>query len=144
MAKKRKAPPPAPQCVKQSAVLQEILDDLHSPDEVCRAEAVRKLCPCRTAFDVPVQRYIAAMRDDPSSSVRHEVHHVLDEDSRWGKKLEMRRLRGEMEKEPDEGDSLGPFSLGWRSKRKPLRRRLHYPQRRDLHHLLGDRSRSTG
>ncbi|MBW3623889.1 MAG: hypothetical protein KY468_10830 [Armatimonadetes bacterium] len=116
--------------------MQEILDDLRSPDEVARAEAVRRLCPCRTAWDVPVQRYIAAMQDDPSSSVRHEVHHVLDEDSSWGKKLEQRRLKAAADENVLDISDPESRSMGWYKKRKPMRKRWHYPQRRDLGRLI--------
>lgn len=121
MAKKQFPQPPGGQSVKQSAVLQQILCDLESPDAGTRAEAVRQLCPCRTAFDVPVQRYVAAMQDDPSPSVRHEVHHVLDEDSGWGRRLEMRRAKAALEASLEADDSPGEYSIGWRS-RKPRNR----------------------
>src|SRR5215212_3137836 len=86
-------------CVRQAAELGRILNDLQSPDAGTRAEAVRTLCPCRTQWDVPVQRYVSEMMNDPSSSVRHEAHHVLDEDSGWGKRLAARRLHAELKAE---------------------------------------------
>lgn len=133
MAKlKNKPRPPGGRSVRQSAVLQEILDELQSPVEHVRAEAVRRLCPCRTAWDVPVQRYLSAMRDDPSPSVRHEVHHVLDEDSRWGRKLEQKRLQALQETVGLEVSDPGSGSLAWFRKRKPRRKRWHYQQKRPL------------
>ena len=120
MAKKLFRPPLGEPPVRQSAELNRILCDLQSADAGTRAEAVRTLCPCRTAWDVPVQRYVAAMRDDPSPSVRHEVHHVLDEDSGWGKRLESRRMKDELDSE--ECDGVEP------SVRSIARRRLPRPR----------------
>jgi hypothetical protein len=105
--------------VRQSTALGEILNDLQSPDGGTRAAAVRLLCPCRTAWDVPVQRYIAAMRDDPCSSVRHEVHHVLDEDSRWGKKLSARRVKEDLDADDRDADDPGRYSIGMRRRPRP-------------------------
>jgi hypothetical protein len=138
MAKLKHKPPQSPggKAVRQSAVLGEILDELHSPEEFVRAEAVRKLCPCRTAWDVPVQRYLAEMRDDPSSTVRHEIHHVFDEDSSWGKKLEQKQFQASLRECTHEAADPGSQSLGWYKKRKPLRKRISYPQNRSLQHLL--------
>jgi hypothetical protein len=119
MAKKRFPQKPGGPAVRQSAALGRILGELQSPDPGTRAEAVRLLCPCRTAWDVPVQRYVAAMRDDPSSTVRHEVHHVLDEDSGWGRRLEMRRLCREPEACAVDGAAPGPHSLAWRRRKRP-------------------------
>jgi len=107
--------------VRQSTALGQILNDLQSPHEGTRADAVRLLCPCRTKWDVPVQRYIAAMRDDPSPTVRHEVHHVLDEDSNWGKRLETRRAQAELANGAADGEFPGSHSLAWKH-RKPRNR----------------------
>jgi hypothetical protein len=118
--------------VRQSTALGQILDDLQSPDAGTRADAVRLLCPCRTKWDVPVQRYIAAMRDDPSSTVRHEVHHVLDEDSNWGKRLAARRAAAELADSAADGaadgELPGPYSLGWRRRKPRNRGRGRTPQ----------------
>ena len=119
MAKKRFPQSPGGPAVRQSAELGRILADLQSPDEGARAEAVRLLCPCRTAWDVPVQRYVAALRDDPSPTVRHEVHHVLDEDSGWGRRLETRRVRKDIEVGAVNGSVPGPHSLAWRRRKRP-------------------------
>jgi hypothetical protein len=122
MAKKPFSQPPGGPTVKQSAILQQILCALESPDAGTRAAAVRELCPCRTAFDVPVQRYIAAMQDDPSPTVRHEVHHVLDEDSGWGRRLQQRRVKAAIEATEANDDDPGPYSIAWRRPRKPRNR----------------------
>jgi hypothetical protein len=119
MAKKLRPSSPGGAGVRQSTALGQILCDLQSSDAGTRAEAVRHLCPCRTAWDVPVQRYIAAMRDDPSPTVRHEVHHVLDEDSDWGQKLAARRAKRDLETADPDSDLPGPFSLGWRRRPRP-------------------------
>jgi hypothetical protein len=110
---------PGGPAVRQGAVLQEILNDLQSPEGEVRAAAVRQLCPCRTAWDIPVQRYIAAMQDDPSSSVRHEVQHVLHEDSHWGKKLQFRRVKADLEAEEEDASEPGPHSIGFRRRPRP-------------------------
>ena len=106
-------------CVRQGAELERILTDLESDCEGTRAEAVRMLCPCRTQWDVPVQRYLAAMQDDPSTTVRHEVHHVLDEDSDWGKRMEAKRMRKALKREEMNGAEPGPYSLAWRRRSRP-------------------------
>lgn len=126
MAKRPLPRPTGGPTVRQMAALQCILDDLKSPDPGTRAEAVRQLCPCRTAWDVPVQRYVAALRDDPSPTVRHEVHHVLDEDSGWGRRLEMRRARVGLTDGIDLDAFPGPYSIGWRN-RKPRNRHRRRP-----------------
>jgi hypothetical protein len=119
MARKRWAQEPGGPAVRQCAELERILNDLQSPDDGTRAAAVRLLCPCRTSWDVPVQRYVSAMMDDPSSSVRHEAHHVLDEDSGWGKRLATRRMKAALEQESANGAAPGPHSLAWRRRPRP-------------------------
>ena len=119
MARKQFPQPPGGPAVRQSAELQQILCELDSPDAGTRAAAVRQLCPCRTAWDVPVQRYVAAMMDDPSPSVRHEAHHVLDEDSGWGKRLAGRRMISDLNAAPGIGSEPGPHSLAWRRRARP-------------------------
>jgi len=119
MARKQFPQPPGGAAVRQSAALQQILCELQSPDAGTRAAAVRELCPCRTAWDVPVQRYVAAMMNDPSRSVRHEAHHVLDEDSGWGKRLAARRLTADLKDAPVNGAVPGPHRLAWRRRQRP-------------------------
>ncbi len=53
--------------------------DLDSPDEHVRAEAVRKLCPCRTRLHWTLERYVLSMLHDPSPVVRLAAHLVLSE-----------------------------------------------------------------
>ncbi len=123
MAKKQFPRPPGGPAVRQGALLQQILCDLQSPDAGTRAEAVRTLCPCRTAWDVPVQRYVVEMMNDPSPSVRHEAHHVLDEDSGWGKRIAAKRLHAALKAEPEEGDGMpSPHSIAWRRQRRPMKK----------------------
>jgi hypothetical protein len=119
MPRKKFPQPPGGTAARQSAALQQLLCELASPDAGTRAAAVRELCPCRTAWDVPVQRYVAAMMDDPSPSVRHEAHHVLDEDSGWGKRLAARRLIADLKGSPTNGEEPGPHSLAWRRRNRP-------------------------
>src|SRR5437867_3858692 len=122
MAKTRIEPTKGGPCVRQAAELERILCDLQSPDAGTRASAVRMLCPCRTQWDVPVQRYVVEMMEDPSPSVRHEAHHVLDEDSGWGKRIAAKRLRAALKAEDanGHGDAPGPHSLAWRRQRRPM------------------------
>src|SRR5262245_20513804 len=119
MAKRQFPQAPGGPAVKQSAALQQILCELQSEDAGTRAAAVRELCPCRTAWDVPVQRYVAEMMNDPSPSVRHEAHHVLDEDSGWGKRLQARRLVADLKEAEPNGAGPGPFSIAWRRRQRP-------------------------
>src|SRR5689334_22973342 len=119
MPKKITCPMSYGEAGRQSTALGQLLDDLQSPEAVTRAAAVRNLCPCRTAWDIPVQRYVAAMRDDPSRSVRHEVHHVLDEDSHWGKKLQYRRVKAEIEDADVDEAAVGDHSIGLRRRPRP-------------------------
>jgi hypothetical protein len=119
MAKKLMTKPVGGPCVRQAAELGKILEELQSPCEGTRAEAVRLLCPCRSAWDVPVQRYLAAMMEDPSPTVRHEVHHVLDEDSGWGKRMAAKRLNKALKRADANGAEPGPHSLAWRRLPRP-------------------------
>jgi hypothetical protein len=72
-------PPPAltGQAGEQPAALEGILKDLRSPNAATRANAVRMLCPCRTAWDAPIEGYVLAMGDDPSREVRRAAEHVM-------------------------------------------------------------------
>ena len=85
-----------------------------------RADALERLCPCRSDWDVPVQRYVAAALDDPNPTVRHRARHALTEDSKWGRKLDDRRARKEAA-DPGEPDGMpGPRSLAWKTPKRPL------------------------
>jgi hypothetical protein len=108
--------------VRQAAALEEILTDLQSADPGVRADALDRLCPCRSNWDVPVQRYAAALRDDPSPPVRHRLHHLMDEDSGWGRKLEARRLREDLGSAEGEEVLPSPHSLAWKRPRRPLKK----------------------
>jgi hypothetical protein len=110
--------------------LNEILEALQSPDAGTRAEAVRTLCPCRTQWDIPVQRYITPLRDDPSSSVRHEVHHVLDEDSGWGRRIKNREPYEGIDEDAAAGEYHGPHSIAWFQRPKWRARGRFKPRRR--------------
>lgn len=122
MAKKLMAKPVGGPCVRQAAELGKLLEELQSPDAGTRAEAVRMLCPCRTQWDVPVQRYVVEMMDDPSPTVRHEAHHVLDEDSGWGKRIAAKRLHAELKRADANGAEPGPHSLAWRRLPRPKKK----------------------
>jgi hypothetical protein len=104
-----------------------------------RADAVRKLCPCRgTALDIPVQQKVWELRNDPSPLVRQAVEHDLRENPDWNKRTEARKIANrqtrkdeiEAKREIDaalNGDKeiplqAGSHSLGWRMR---PRRRTH-------------------
>ena len=126
-----------------SPALARILEELQSPDAATRAQAVRSLCPCRgTAWEQPVFQRVAALRNDPSPVVRHAVEHDLRENPDWGERaearlmegrrarLEIRRVRQEIETGPADAAPPAAHSLGWRMPRRPLRRKTHYPRGR--------------
>ncbi|MBW3622744.1 MAG: hypothetical protein KY468_04965 [Armatimonadetes bacterium] len=137
---KHKSPPAS----EPSPDLQAILEELKSPDEKCRAEAVRKLCPCRgTVWSEPVFPRVIELRNDPSPVVRQAVEHDLNENKDWGmrseaRKMEGQRVRGEyrqveaeikavLESEAEEISVPPPHSLGWRThprRRTPKKHRL--------------------
>jgi len=54
--------------------------DLDSPDEHVRAEAVRKLCPCRTHMHWTLERYLLPMLHDTSPLVRFAANFVVSEE----------------------------------------------------------------
>jgi hypothetical protein len=53
---------------------------LNSSDEHARAEAVRRLCPCRTHADWTLDRYVVPKRHDASPVVRQAVNFVMNEE----------------------------------------------------------------
>jgi hypothetical protein len=127
---------PAPEV---SPDLEIIFSELSSPEDRVRADAVRKLCPCRgTALDVPVQQKVWDLRNDPSPLVRQAVEHDLRENPDWNKRTEARRIANRLARQ-EEADArreieaaitgntetplrAGPHSLGWRMR---PRRRTH-------------------
>jgi hypothetical protein len=122
------SPPPAP-----SKELSAILDELRSPDDQVRADAVRKLCPCRSSWDVPVHEQVIALRNDPSPRVRQAVEHDLDENPKWNRRSEARKLMGRQAKQEEReanreieagmaAEAPPLHSLAWRI---PPRRRSH-------------------
>jgi hypothetical protein len=120
-----------------SAEVERILRDLSSTEEKTRAEAVRRLCPCRgLACDVPVQPIIWEMRNDPSPIVRQAVRHDLEENPDWNKRTEARRLEGRKVKrdlaaalrEIDDGadsPTPPPHSMAWRTRPRRKTRGRH-------------------
>jgi hypothetical protein len=89
MSRHRSPEPPAERKAPPSPELQQVLNDLQSPDDWTRAKAVRELCPCRRKdWGEPVYRYVCAMRDDPSPIVRGAVRHDLTENRRWNESWE--------------------------------------------------------
>jgi hypothetical protein len=130
MAKKRPSNAPI------SPILAAILCDLESPDARTRADAVRRLCPCRgTEWGVPVFPRVWELRNDPSPIVRHAVRHDLGENPDWGEREELRRLEGqrirqelrrvqaEIEDGAEEDETPPPHSLAWKMRRRPRARR---------------------
>jgi hypothetical protein len=59
------------------------------------------------------------MMNDPSPTVRHEAHHVLDEDSGWGRRLAAKRLTADLKAAEPNGAEPGPFSMAWRRRQRP-------------------------
>lgn len=70
-------PPARTDGAGERAALERIFDDLQSANAATRANAVRRLCPCRTAWDAPIEGYVLAMEDDPSPEVRRAAEHVM-------------------------------------------------------------------
>jgi hypothetical protein len=119
--------------------VEAILCELSSPEDRVRADAVRKLCPCRgTALDVPVQQKVWELRNDPSPLVRQAVEHDLRENPDWNKRTEARKIANRQTRQ-DETEAkreieaalnvdtenplqAGSHSLGWRMR---PRRRTH-------------------
>jgi hypothetical protein len=93
----------------------EILEQLRSPDAQERARAVRELCPCRTTWETPFDRYILPMLSDPDVRVRQAAEHVLTEDT-----PEDPFGRGSVRNKPAEKADRGTKLSGWRSKAGPI------------------------
>ena len=128
---------------QNSVVLAKIFEELKSPDEKVRAEAVRKLCPCRgNAWEVPVFPRVIELRRDPSPVVRHAVEHDLSENPGWGRRSEDRKMQGRRVKQEErevraeiealidrateENTPLPPSSsLGWRTLPRRRKRKKH-------------------
>jgi hypothetical protein len=118
-----KIPPPTP-----SPELEAILCELGSPEEKVRADAVRKLCPCRTSWDVPVQQHVWALRDDPSPVVRHAVEHDLTENPDWNERNEARKLLSRLVKE-ETLEVRREIETGWEEESVPPPHSLAWLQR---------------
>jgi hypothetical protein len=67
------------EAAERRARLESILTDLASPDERCRALAVRALCPCESNWPRAAYEWILAACDDPSPEVRLQALHVLED-----------------------------------------------------------------
>src|SRR5206468_155870 len=94
MSRQRSPQSPDERDEAPSPELQQVLQELESPDEWTRANAVRALCPCRRRdWGEPVYRYVVAMRDDPSPVVRGAVHHDLSENRKWNENWEAALLQ---------------------------------------------------
>jgi hypothetical protein len=108
------AEPIAPS-VEADGPRQALLAQLQSPDAGERAQAVRGLCPCRTTWETPYERYLWPMLSDPDVSVRQATEHVLTEDTAedpFGR----RAVRNHHEEKANRGTKLS----GWRTKAVPL------------------------
>src|SRR5438132_1761145 len=84
----------ARQAVRSQEQIKCAFGDLDSPDEHVRAEAVRRLCPCRTRLHWTLERYVLPMLRDPSPVVRFAANFVLSEEleMKWsGKRGRVRR-----------------------------------------------------
>jgi hypothetical protein len=71
------------------ADIQRILADMHSEDEVTRANAVRQICPCRMPWEVfdRLRKAAKPLQKDPSPLVRANALHI-EEDAREVASLE--------------------------------------------------------
>lgn len=71
------------------ADIERILDEMGSEDEVTRAHAVRRICPCRMSPDIFYRLRKAAKRlqKDPSPLVRANAFHV-EEDAKVVESIE--------------------------------------------------------
>jgi hypothetical protein len=112
-----------------SARFQELLRDLESEDEGTKAQAVRDTCPCRSAWGVPVQRYLYPMLDEKIPQVNHELEHVLFQDSSWGRKGEHHRIKEATEAALDAGDEVGPYGIANYHRNRPRVRQKYYARR---------------
>jgi hypothetical protein len=75
---KPKRLPPDQLCEVAVADLDQLLVDLHAPDPLTRASAVRQLCPCRSGPEL-YARYrgeVRRLQKDPSPLVRANALHV--------------------------------------------------------------------
>jgi hypothetical protein len=70
----------ARQAMRIQAQISCAVRDLDSHDEHVRAEAVRKLCPCRTHMHWTLERYVVPMLHDTSPLVRFAANFVLSEE----------------------------------------------------------------
>lgn len=70
----------AREAIRIQAQIACAIRDLDSPDERVRAEAVRKLCPCRTHVHWTLERYVIPMLHDTSPLVRFAANFVLSEE----------------------------------------------------------------
>jgi hypothetical protein len=111
----------------QSSQFQELLQDLQSDDADTVAQAVRSMCPCRTAWNVPVQRYLFPMLEDAPQGVRHELRHVLFEDSNLGNRRRIKKMQKETEAALEAGDDFGPHGVVWYQRKRPRTKRAYYP-----------------
>lgn len=122
--------------------LEAILEEMRSTDERVRAEAVRKLCPCRGVdWGTHVFQRVLELRNDPSPVVRQAVEHDLEENPRWGKRSEERKLMGkrsrteylQVKADIEERTALDAptpeiptsHSLGWRTRPRRRTRKKH-------------------
>jgi hypothetical protein len=63
--------------------IEHILQQMRSPDEQDRAQAVRQLCPCHVPWDVyyAMRKDASRLKHDPSPLVRANAWHI-EEDAR--------------------------------------------------------------
>lgn len=74
------------------AQLERILARMHSPEEAERAQAVRRLCPCRTPWPI-YQRYldeIQKLQKDENPQVRAAALHLAEDADRLERREERR------------------------------------------------------
>ena len=61
--------------------INQAIDDLESDDDTVRARALRKLCPCRNAWDLFAQHRSLAerLKKDPSPDARAIALHLFED-----------------------------------------------------------------
>ena len=61
--------------------IDRVIHDLGSSDEMVRAKALRRLCPCRNAWDLFAQHrdLVERLKKDPSTDVRGIALHIFED-----------------------------------------------------------------
>jgi hypothetical protein len=92
--------------------IEHVLQQMHSPDEQDRAQAVRQVCPCHVPWDVyfAMRKAASRLKQDPSPLVRANAWHV-EEDARELAALEA--LQERLAERDEHGRSKPRRRPGW-------------------------------